>query len=109
MDDLEISTQKSVLKRFGVALHAAYGKRLDRVVLYGSRARGDARPDSDFDIAVFLRKMDSFGVEAEKISSISIDVLETTAAVVNAFPFNRDAYEQRTAFMVTVRREGVTL
>lgn len=29
--------------------------RPERVVLFGSRARGDFRPDSDYDIAVFKR------------------------------------------------------
>jgi len=43
-----------VLIRFRAALEALYGERLERVVLFGSRARGDARPDSDYDIAVFL-------------------------------------------------------
>src|SRR5205807_10666190 len=33
------------------------GDRIERVVLYGSRARGDALPDSDYDVAVFLNGM----------------------------------------------------
>jgi predicted nucleotidyltransferase len=43
-----------VLKRFRIALDELYGARIERVVLFGSRAHGDARPDSDCDIAVFL-------------------------------------------------------
>src|SRR5712691_2261832 len=44
-----------VLNRFRAALNEAYGERIERVVLFGSRARGDARPDSDYDVAVFLK------------------------------------------------------
>ena len=43
-----------VLARFRAAVIEIYGERLERVVLFGSRARGDAKPDSDYDIAVFL-------------------------------------------------------
>lgn len=32
--------------------------RVARVVLFGSRARGDARRGSDYDVAVFVRNMD---------------------------------------------------
>ncbi len=31
--------------------------RIARVVLFGSRARGDAQPDSDYDVAVFVRDL----------------------------------------------------
>lgn len=33
--------------------------RVARVVLFGSRARGDARRDSDYDVAVFVRDMNN--------------------------------------------------
>jgi predicted nucleotidyltransferase len=46
-----------ILKRFRTALNEMYGDRLERVVLFGSRARGDADEESDYDIAVFLRDM----------------------------------------------------
>lgn len=35
-----------------------YGERLERVVLFGSYARGDAGPDSDYDVAIFAKGMD---------------------------------------------------
>ena len=44
-----------ILKRFRAALDALYGDRIERVVLFGSRARGDTREDSDYDVAVFLK------------------------------------------------------
>ena len=34
-----------VLARFRKTLDTVYGSRIDRVVLFGSRARGDAGPD----------------------------------------------------------------
>jgi predicted nucleotidyltransferase len=54
-----------IMSRFHAALYDAYGPRLERVVLFGSRARGDARPDSDYDVAVVLSSLESIGQEAE--------------------------------------------
>jgi uncharacterized protein len=44
-----------VLRRFRTELEAIYGDRLERVVVFGSPARGEARPNSDYDVAVFIK------------------------------------------------------
>src|ERR1700716_4130261 len=93
-----------VLVRFRQALGVAYGNKLERVVLYGSRARGDARPDSDYDIALFLRNPASFWDEMGPLSEIETDILYDTGAVISAKPFPAGAYRQRTAFMHEIRR-----
>ena len=48
-------TLTPVLQQLRAGLEALYGDRLDRVLLYGSRARGDAGPESDVDVLVVLR------------------------------------------------------
>ena len=40
------------------------GERIERVVLFGSYARGDARADSDYDVLVFLNDFDVAGRHA---------------------------------------------
>jgi len=37
-----------ILAKFHTALHEIYGSRLEHVVLFGSRARGDAGADSKY-------------------------------------------------------------
>jgi predicted nucleotidyltransferase len=44
-----------MLESLRQALAERYGPALNRVVLFGSRARGDAREDSDYDVAVFRK------------------------------------------------------
>ena len=44
----------AALARFVSAVRASYGVRVHGVFLFGSRARGDHRPDSDADVAVVL-------------------------------------------------------
>src|ERR1700722_9403422 len=50
-------TLDPILRSFREALAELYGPALDRVVLFGSRARGDAGADSDYDVAVFLNEI----------------------------------------------------
>ena len=76
-----------VLTRLKKALDAAYGQEIERIVLFGSRARGDARPDSDYDIAVFLRDFRGFGREVARLAVIETDILCDTGAVFNVLPF----------------------
>ena len=85
-----------ILNRFRAALDEAYGNRIERVVLFGSRARGDARPDSDYDVAVFLKDLDNFGQEAGRIAEIETDILYDTGAVINAMPFKAGSYQEHT-------------
>lgn len=98
-----------VLIRFREALTGAYGSKLERVVLFGSRARGDARPDSDYDVAVFIHDPESFGDESGRLATIETDILFDTGAVINALPFHAGAYLKRTGLMSELRRDGVDL
>jgi len=65
-------------------------------VLYGSRARGDARSDSDYDVAVFLKDMADRWNEIDRIVKIEGDILDETGAVINALPFSAGSYNERT-------------
>jgi uncharacterized protein len=98
-----------ILTRFRAALDETYGDRIERVVLFGSRARGEARPGSDYDIAVFLKDFESFGADAGRIAAIETDILYDTGAVINALPFKAGAYSERTGLMLELRRDGIDL
>jgi predicted nucleotidyltransferase len=98
-----------VLIRFRAALGEIYGDRIVRVVMFGSRARGDAHPASDYDIAVFLRDMTDRGVELKRPAHLSTDIIAETGALVHAMPYRAGAYDERTPLMREIRREGAEL
>ena len=77
-----------------------------RVVLFGSRERGDARADFDYDIAVFLEDFAGIAEEMGQIAEIETDILMDTGAVINALPLRAGAYRERTGLMAELRREG---
>ncbi len=98
-----------VLTRFRAAVTEIYGERAERVLLFGSRARGDAKPDSDYDIAVFLRDMPERGEEMARLAELETEILYDTGAVINSMPFAAEAYRDRTGFMSELRKDGLDL
>lgn len=96
-----------VLLRCKAALHAMYGDRLDRAVLFGSRARGDATAESDYDIAVFLHSAPDQSLERRRLADLRVDLLDDTGAFVEALAFATAAWDERTPLMHEIRRDGV--
>jgi predicted nucleotidyltransferase len=98
-----------VLLRFRSALEAMYGDQIERVVLFGSRARGDARPDSDYDVAVFLKSFHDRWSEVDRLIPVVTDILYDDGAFIHAMPYREGAYWDRTPLMHEIRREGLDL
>ena len=96
-----------VLNRLRHALEQIYGDQLARVVLFGSRARGEERPNSDYDVAIFLKSMSNRWQEFDRLADLSLTIVDETGAVINALPYPAAAYQERTPLMGEIRREGV--
>jgi uncharacterized protein len=97
------------LARFRAALGGIYGDQIERVVLFGSRARGDARPDSDYDVAVFLKNFHGRWSEVDRLIPVVTDILYEDGAFIHAMPYREGAYRDRTPLMHEMRREGLDL
>ncbi len=69
-------------------------------------ARGEAKPDSDYDIAVFIKDAGTFTDESARLAAITTDILPDTSAVISATPFPAGAYRGRTGFMHELRKDG---
>ncbi len=102
-------TDDPVLARFRQALDEIYGGRIERVVLFGSRARGDAHAGSDYDVAVFLRDLTDRFPEMNRLADLSTEILDETGAFIHAMPYPAGSYNDRTPLMLGLRADGIDL
>jgi predicted nucleotidyltransferase len=97
------------LREFGCRVRQRLGQACRGVLLFGSRARGTARRDSDYDVMVLV---DGATDEVHRlVQDIAFEIaLEFDSVfspvVFEAQSYERDRYEP---LFVNVRREGVTI
>ena len=104
-----VLTDDPILRNYQAALMAAYGETLDRVVLFGSRARGEATDDSDYDVAVFLKSLPDRWAAFDLLADLRTRFLMDTGAFFDAFPCLTTAYADPKPLMQEIHRDGLTL
>jgi predicted nucleotidyltransferase len=88
----------------------AYGSRFDRLILYGSYARGSAKPDSDVDILVVLTDIESAFTEVDKLNELKYPLLLEHDIFISANPVTREALNQTgMPFFRNILREGIEI
>jgi uncharacterized protein len=84
-------------------------------ILFGSRARGSRRPDSDADIAVLLRGRRGKFVDTKlAMADIAYDVLLETGVHIQPLPIWEDEWEHPKSYsnprlLQHIHREGIRL
>lgn len=82
-----------------------------RAILFGSRARGDARPDSDWDILVLL---DKERITLNDMDNITYPIRElgwNLNEIINPIMFTEKEWQAKsfTPFYKNVTKEGIAL
>jgi antitoxin ChpS len=73
-----------------------YGRNLRGVYLFGSRARGDAKPFSDVDLAIVVSDSARGGAEVADLSGIAYEVFLQTGAEIQPWVFSTSEWEHPT-------------
>jgi len=82
--------------------------RIARIMLFGSRARGNAQPDSDFDVAVFVRDLGDRRAVRATLSDAAYDwVLRGVHIRPVALPASEMDAEPRSELAENIVHDGV--
>ncbi len=110
MRRLELTEQGAVLSRCREAIRRVEPDA--RVILYGSRARGEAGEESDYDLLVLVEGEASLGRE-ERVRDALYDLELETGAVLTVVMESstrwRSRLYQAMPFVRNVEREGAVL
>lgn len=85
--------------------------QIDRIVLYGSTARGEATPESDIDIAIILHSGLSEG-QQDRLSDLVVDMNLKYDKVFSVIDIDQETFKKwKTVvpFYRNVEKEGIVL
>jgi predicted nucleotidyltransferase len=103
-------TLSAILQAVRRELAQTLGDRLDAIVLFGSRARGEARPDSDIDVLVVVRGEFDYGDLMRRTSpGLAALALQNDMVISRVFVAREQYDRARIPFLLNVRREGVAV
>jgi len=99
-----------ILSELKQRLTEHYGDRLERLVLFGSHARGDAEPDSDIDVLVVLNDLDESREERERREDMTYDLsLKYNVGIQLARMSSERFHNRNSPLLINVRREGAEI
>lgn len=98
---------RPLLDEVKAELRDLYGARLDRLVLYGSYARGDAHNASDVDLLVVPESPVDPGREVRRMSKLSFRLGLKHGVLLSTLPISEDGYaSSQSSWLENARQEG---
>ena len=86
------------------------GSQLDHVRLFGSRARGEARPESDIDVLVVVKGDVNYADLMQRTSALVARISLQNDVVISRVFISKDQFERgQSPFLRNVRRESVAV
>jgi predicted nucleotidyltransferase len=114
MKSFELNEQiieiKDILLEVKKKLKKFYGDKFIDLILYGSYARGNAREESDVDLALILTEPVNTFKEVDNVVNIVYDLSLEYGLVLSILPLsNMDFINERTSTIRFIKEEGISI
>ncbi len=98
-----------IAREYSRKVRAALGPRVRDIILFGSRARGDNKEWSDYDMLLVVDKRDK--ALREIVSGIEVGILDVYDCLVGSIVYEADEWERKkkSPLGMNIGREGVRL
>ncbi|MDI6839556.1 MAG: nucleotidyltransferase domain-containing protein [bacterium] len=100
---------KLILSEFKEAIRKISSDNLERILLFGSHGRNEAKAGSDIDIAIVLKSEPCFK-EKMGIRNVSNNLSLKYDVVISEFLFSQEEYQKyRTPFLINIKKKVVSV
>ncbi|CAN5584225.1 hypothetical protein BH10PSE6_BH10PSE6_20570 [soil metagenome] len=103
-----MSSDLSLPREYKRRVESAFGERIVKMVLFGSRARGDTHDESDWDIAVFFGDEPTME-DRHRLVDLGTDVLFDTGQVIQPITLPIRRHAEESYLMRAIRSDGIAL
>ncbi|RFP61359.1 MAG: nucleotidyltransferase domain-containing protein [Limnothrix sp. CACIAM 69d] len=99
-----------LLRTLKSQLQTLWGDRLVHLILFGSRARGDAQPNSDIDVAIVLKNFCDLGAELQLVGQPICNLCLQYDVVISPVFLDESFFLQNNGMLMrNIRKEGVVV
>jgi predicted nucleotidyltransferase len=107
--DMNTTITDTVATDYSDRIRAALGNRVRDIILFGSRARGDNKEYSDYDMLLIVDKRDK--ILRDIVVDIEVGILDTHERLVGSIVYESAEWERkkRSPLGRNIQREGMRL
>jgi predicted nucleotidyltransferase len=99
----------AIAREYSRKVRAALGSRVRDIILFGSRARGDNKEYSDYDMLLIVDKRDR--ALRDIVIDIEVGLLDTYERLVGSLIYEENEWERRkqSPLGMNIKRDGIRL
>ena len=99
----------AIAHEYSEKVRSALGSHIREIILFGSRARGEQKKYSDYDMLIVVDKRDREIVKT--IRKIAVDILDEHERLIGNIVYDAEEWERKKTFPlgINIDREGVRM